>query len=376
MKRPLITQLVLTVAMALLPAVSVFAVEIYFNDSAKVNIMRQFNPIPHTQMAGYSKINSSVSGESPNFSYVWTGDPWKPAQRNGGSYLTALNTATTEITLPKTNTIGSFRVQFSPSYQNIYPALWQLDGWNSADGWFTLHTGSPASYNYAGTFTTPKSVSKVRYTSTGPTSTGSGQYNYTFQNLNLYLSAGQSVPLYGAGYSLIHDTSRVTGSNTSPNNATWGPQNVNGFSAINGNYESYDLKAQTEGKRAYMTWNFDQPYLMDFAMLAGVYDYSISNWEVYTSNSLNTAALNALASATPADIQGLGWTLQYQQVGSGGGEKVFDFLRPGAWQYLMLVQNGQQPAWGQLEVYYSLPEPASLAFLALGGLALLRRRRG
>jgi len=380
--------------------------ELLFNDSTKVNIMRQYDVTTQTMMDGYSVVREKTG----DFRYDWSSPSWQIGHREGGSFLTDVNTATSLITLPSEQTIGSFSVQFSASYQpQLAPYQWVLEGYNEKDGWFTMYdsldddryASGINTYNINGTFDAV-TVSKVQYTAIGkdPGVDEEGdpippaQYNYALAHLNLFLSAGQDVPLYGSGYSLIHDAGRVVSSNTSPyqgpigeNPATgpWCNQNANGMLAINSNYESYELKCQGPGEgnndlRGYMSWNFDQAYQMDFGVLCGVQDYSIRNWEVYTINTNDPAALfaalNALEEATSEAIQELGWILQYQQGNSWTWECVFDFAQPGEYQYLLLVQDTQQPAWGQLEIYANaIPEPATMSLLALGGLALLRRRK-
>jgi len=399
------------VAAAVLLCGSAAGEELFFNDSAKVNIMRQFDVTwqwsedvtTRPMVSGYA-ISRSGTGD---FHYEWTNRaPWQIGAREGGSYLTDVNTASSVITLPSEQTIGSFSIQFSPSYQQLYPYQWVLEGYNDTRGWFPIfdtldderYASGINSYNINGTFA-DATVSKVKYTAIG-TAGGAAQYNYALGHLNLYLSAGQQIPLYGSGYSLIHDTSRVVSSATSPHSGAWRNPAFNGYMATNGNYESYEIKAQGaaeayDGLRAYVSWNFDQAYQMDFAVLAGVYDYSITNWELYTINTDDPAALftalNALEEATVEAIQSLGWTLQYQYGEPGGWDKdnnrlpttpasglehVFDFVQPGEYQYLLFVQDTQHPAWGQLEVYANaVPEPATMGLLVLGGLAMLRRRK-
>ena len=162
----------------------------------------------------------------------------------------------------------------------------------------------------------------------------------------------------------------------------------NQFTAINlidGNYQNYEVRPYSDSlggesgnRRAYMTWGLDEAYQMDFGVLSSALEGAApSNWEIYTSNDPNAfAGLDGLSAATPLALDGLGWTLQYQQGAASSREQIFAFDQPGEYRYLLLVLNGQNNPVTQLEVFAkAVPEPATMGLLVLGGLAMLRRRK-
>jgi len=246
---------------------------------------------------------------------------------------------------------------------------------------------------FFGTTFTPTAVNAVRTVTTVNTQWGGGYYNRN-QEVRLYLDTSVSQSLYGQ-YGMVtanaldymvdlSNAGKITYA-SSPNNVVWNALDV-GPSATLFNANMYQLDGPRTsgtvdpGQRVYMKLTLDQAYQMDFATL-GSEDNPwgrLGNSEFYTYNgaSLNPSGLSG---STILDLTGQGWVLQKTWSNDTTRSKSFLLATPGEYnQILLVIDAAGDNRLSNFEMFgfeLAIPEPASGLFLALAGVAMLRRRR-
>lgn len=134
-------------------------------------------------------------------------------------------------------------------------------------------------------------------------------------------------------------------------------------------------------QRVYYRMDLDKAYQMNYATLGS--DSSGNQWgafgnaEFYTHNG-SLLDPSGLGSASSASLTGQGWVLQKAWTADTANAKSFLLSQPGLYNQILLVWDeggaSQSGRLTNLEIFASMPEPASLSLLALGGLLLARRR--
>lgn len=359
----------------LLGALSVQAAEM-FNNVTNVNVMREFIFGSTTNLVT-STQPSHIEGSGAN-------DNWFNGDTPG--------TSVTTYTLPGLRTVSSFSANYEAGFDSPASLTWEGSA-NGGATWSTLGTYSPinppGTTLYSNTFTA-MAVNKLRLTQVAASSSGN-YYNRT-KEVQVFMDASapaqQMYGDYAGAFSYLRDL-RVAGKITpfnSPNNAVWNsPESASITQLTNGDTWQLDgvrdsLTADAT-QRVYYRMNLDKAYQMNYATLGS--DSSGNQWgafgnaEFYTHNGslLDPSGIGSSIAA----LQGQGWVLQKAWTADAANAKSFLLSQPGLYNQILLVwdEGGDQQS-GRLtnfELFAAMPEPASLALLAMGGLLLARRRQ-
>jgi len=365
-------------------------------DVTYINVLREYSGTDGKNVIGLGTWNGRNGAND--------GGAWNDEVQCGDS-ATGLEEYTHTWMLPDVRTIGSWCVQMQTA-----PATLKLEyltapleeggkwvQWNTNNDAFApgaTYSGKTDSGTSQNWFTeTPVNAYGIRYVASGLTRDTANGY-LRLNELQVFLAEGQTVS-YTDGFNVLTLPGLVKAQYTSGmKSGVWAsPTSGNAGLLCDGIlYAGGELHAKPEGGRegrAYIGYALDGSTPMTSFTIGGSSEQGWDGyWEVYTCNGefINPADLdNTIEALTQA-----GWTLQYSYTtldpahrAGGRSSDPCDFLfeNPGYWDNILVVWDLQGGAIRELEIHAAaalippVPEPATMTLLALGGLALLRRRR-
>jgi len=380
---------------ALVAAVNSVSFAGFFNDSANVNVLRQYGPgdvqlVTHTNSGtGVGFINR----DAPNDGAQWNTE-------TGGGFNASNQTITQSFALGGPNG-GPINFNGSPVTIGSYSAEW--DGGGRAAGtlsleysldnatWFTADAAfSPAGSDFSHRTLSagPVTASYVRYNATNT----NGDTSFGLTELRVYAQTGQNIR-QDRGYNILHDL-RDAGKASVADSSTanqWIARNGGSAAAMSDDLvNGQETKSQSgtefnaannTGVRSYLLYHFDDAYRIDFGTLGGSKGQGWHDFEIYAMNGNGSlvsvqGALDGLSIPNVGSITGLGWVLQNSHgagdVGSPGYD--FSFATPGSYTDVLVVWDGGQGGGMRELQLFAIPEPASMSLLGVVMLGAVRRR--
>ena len=368
------------------------------SDPTKINVLRQYGGTATADVTGnelwiggddvmYQRPLNAVTQSVYNIGRVAAGDGggWNDEadirprdwDEDTETWLTWPTASHTWI-FPGARVVQSWCVQMETSPGTFEVQYLRTPGTDDWVTWDTKQYTVNSSFTDYNQYDTSVTAYGIRYVA----SNGSASNPLRVSELQVFLAPDQTVT-YGDGYNIFtqdivaqHYTSRTDG-------AWVGPNGGSAEGMRDGVANSPELKSQNGTGRSYVGYTFTESIPLSSFTLGGRKDQGWKgNWEVYTCNG-GFIDLSEMEGCSAADLVEAGWTLQVsysygRDMGSTTLLADFLFAQAGFWDNLLVVWDVQGGAVTEFELHGSaarIPEPATMTLLALGGLALLRRRK-
>jgi len=404
--------LVMAAALCVAGGAAAITIDTVVPDSTKINVLRQYyTPQELLQRDGMNNVTSAAWSNLERWGSN-DGGGWNdeaniqsaPCSRtwlfpNGeareiGSWSVEIATAPGTLVMEYLDEFGDWHVWSTKTYSYTYTFANTTNLYTAGEQ--VILPGGTVGAMYT---ETPVTAYGIRYTaSEAPqrVNVRDGEYvieadRLRFNEIQVFLTAGQDVK-YTDGYN-IFTQDIVKNEWTSDTAGAWRKPNGGSAAMLHNGFVHLDpageLKNQEVDTRSYVAYELYEATPMTSFTWGGTNGQGWKGgWAIYTCNGefIDPSELGN----TMDDLIAAGWTLQYayaesRETGSGyvpgvSGDVSSDFLFgvPGFWKNILIVWDGQNGAMRELEIHASailIPEPATMSLLALGGLALLRRRK-